>query len=95
MKWLKKKLRNWILNEESMSGINKEVNLVSREDDILGDVDNPFRFSIAKANGGYIVSTRRYNHRTDQKDGNVYVLSEDASLAEEIGNIVSIEALKL
>ena len=96
MKWLKRKLRDWVrdANEEAeYSTAIKGGNLVVREDvETFGD---PMRFTLTKANGGFIVSTRRYNNRTDRSSGDNYIITDEQDLSEEIGKIVTMEALKL
>ena len=95
MKWLKRKLRDWVrdANEEAeYSTAIKGGNLVVREDvETYGD---PMRFTLTKANGGFIVSTRRYDNRTDRSSGDNYIITDEQNLSEEIGKIVTMEALK-
>lgn len=89
MKWLKRKLRNW-LDDDSLE--RSQVGLAVAKSN---DYDEPLRISITKANGGTIVSSRRYNSRTDRNDGDVYVITDEQNLSDEVGKIVSMECLKL
>ena len=91
MKWLKRKLRNWINSDDfELSSANISV---ARET-ISHDYNEPFRFTISKANGGTIISTTRYNRKTDRNDGDVYIITDEQNLPDEVGKIVSMEMLK-
>ena len=89
MRWLKRKLRNWINSDDILSS----ASLVVRES-ISHDYGEPFRFTISKANGGTIISTTRYNRKTDRNDGDVYIITDEQNLSDEVGKIVSMEMLK-
>ena len=95
MKWIKRKLRDWVrdANEEAeYSTAIKGSNLVAREDvDTFGE---PMRFTLTKANGGFIVSTRRYDNRTDRSSGDNYIITDSDDLGDAISKIVTMEALK-
>lgn len=87
MKWLKRKIRNWLSEEvmlESSSIATKEH-----------DWEEPMRFSLTKANGGYIINCRKFDRKTDRQEGNVYILTDDQDITQEVGKIVSMEMLKL
>ena len=97
MKWLKRKLRDWVRDaNEEPDDYQKKVskgNLVAHDD--VENFGDPMRFTLTKANGGFIVSTRRYDNRTDRSTGDNYVITDEQDLSEEIGKIVTMEALKL
>lgn len=87
MKWLKRKIRNWLSEEvvlESSPIATKEH-----------DWEEPMRFSLTKANGGYIINCRKFDRKTDRQEGNVYILTDDQDITQEVGKIVSMEMLKL
>lgn len=90
MQWLKRKLRNWINSDDILSS----GGCIVREK-IGHDYGEPFRFTISKANGGTIVSTQRYNRKTDRNDGDVYIITDEQNLSDEVGKIISMEMLKL
>ena len=90
MRWLKHKLRNWINSDDiELSSAPCLVN-----EGISHDYGEPFRFTISKANGGTIVSTTRYTRKTDRNDGDVYIITDEQNLPDEVGKIVSMEMLK-
>ena len=91
MKWLKRKLRDWINNDDAklISG-----SCIAQES-IGHDYGDPLRFTISKAHGGIIVSTQRYNSKIDRSESDVYIITEDQDLSAEIGKIVTIASLKM
>ena len=86
MKWIKRKLRNWVNDEEiSVSYDDYDISLV----DHCG-----FKLKVYKANGGTIVETSSYNIRKDQTNSGLYVILDTQDLGTEIGKIITIEGLK-
>lgn len=51
-------------------------------------------FSLYNANGGTVVELRSYNETTDRNSTSLYVISSDKDLGQELGHIVTMEALK-
>lgn len=95
MKWLKKKLRKWVMEasdlEKEDTPVLKGSSLVAHHE---SDIPEPFRFTLTKASGGTIINTRRYDNRKDRADGDLYIITDDQNLSEEVGKIVSMEMLK-
>jgi hypothetical protein len=87
MRWLKKRLRNWI-NDDSKEFINVDDYLSDRID------AHGFRLKVYKANGGTIVETSSYNVRKDHTNSGLYVILDTQDLGTEIGKIITIEGLK-
>jgi hypothetical protein len=61
------------------------------------DIDafgEPVRFTLSKATGGFIISTRRYDNRADRTLGDNYIITNDQDLGAEISKIITLEALK-
>ena len=96
MKWLKRKLRKWVDDAREEPDVFEHKlssgNLVVRED--VETFVEPMRFTLTKANGGFIVSTRRYDNRTDRSTGDNYIITDDDDLGDAISKIVTMEALK-
>jgi len=99
MKWLKRKLRDWVRDANNDDGgpyqvkLSSGANLIARDD--VETFGEPMRFTLTKANGGFIVSTRRYDNRTDRTSGDNYIITDEQDLSAEIGKIVTMEALKI
>ena len=90
MRWLKRKLRDWINSDDDWLSKSATV-----QESIGHDYGNPLRFTISKAHGGIIVSTQRYNSKIDRTEADVYIITEDQDLSAEIGKIVTMASLKL
>ena len=86
MNWLKRKIRNWLDSDKVMLAPDNENSL---------DWDPPLRFTLTRAQGGYIINTRRYDRVKDRNEGSIYILTDDQNLSEEMGKIVSMEMLRL
>lgn len=52
------------------------------------------QFTLYNANGGNVVELRDYNENTDRITNVLYVISSDKDLGQELGHIVTMEALK-
>jgi hypothetical protein len=86
MKWIKKKLRNWV---------NDNDDLIQLDDYHLDRIDaHGFRLKVYKANGGTIVETSSYSIRKDHTNSGLYVIRDTQDLGTEIGKIITIEGLK-
>ena len=87
MKWIKRRLRNWINNDDDV--------IVTLDDYPVDRVDaHGFKLKVYKANGGTIVETSSYNIRKDQTNSGLYVILDTQDLGTEIGKIITIEGLK-
>ena len=96
MKWLKRKFRNW-LNEEDIYPIaegrygNKAISPVSRS-----ELESPtLNFKVMKAQGGTIVETSRYDHKADRHYTSLHIIQDSEDMGEQLGKIVTYENLKL
>ena len=89
MRWLKKKLRNWI----------REDDIYPTEAIRMRDSDEPdgkcLRFKVFRANGGTVVQTEYYDSVKDRHNTNLHVIVEGQDLGNELGKIVTYESLKL
>jgi len=52
------------------------------------------RFEVYRANGGTVIETRRQDRRSGDSIYELHVISGDQDVGEEIGKIITIEALK-
>ena len=58
------------------------------------DLQRTFRFDVTIARGGILVTTRRYDPKTDRHDEIITVIHEDEDTNKKIADIVSLEILK-
>lgn len=93
MRWLKKRLRNWINNDNDDGRISLDKHQVIRAAD---DVDTEcIRFKVFKASGGTVVQTDYYDRKNDRQHNNLHVIVEGQDLGHELGKIVTYESLKI
>jgi len=90
MNWLKRKLRNW-LNEEDIR--LAQASVVERDCDRPSQ--NGMNFCLYKAVGGHILESRIYNRRTDSNEGTLYMIHEDDDFARQVAHAIMLEQMKL
>jgi hypothetical protein len=90
MKWIKKRLRNWINNDDDYITLNDRAIRCADEPDA-----ECIRFKVFRANGGTVVQTDIYDRRADRQLSNLHVIVEGQDLGHEIGKIITYESLKL
>jgi hypothetical protein len=89
MRWLKRKLRNW-LNDEEIT-LNYATAKVSADSESFGE---PIRFSVTPARGGIVVATRVYDRVKDRSHEVIHVIHDDEDVAHKVGDIVAMELMK-
>jgi hypothetical protein len=90
MKWLKKKVRDWINYDDDDIYLVKESVRVSEEPDT-----KCLRFKVFKASGGTVVQTDYYDQKTDRQHNTLHVIVEGQDLGQELGKIITYESLKI
>jgi len=92
MKWLKRKLRNWINDYD-----DKEVLKLTASRDVeaqMCDAEPILNFRVFSAVGGQVVEFRRYDRKTDRNDTTTYIIHKDQDFGEKISKIANMEMLK-
>lgn len=89
MKWLRRKIYNWLQSAPEI--ITPAEQPLRNRGEFRGE---GLSFSIYKANGGHIVETKIYDHKLDRLNTNLHIIREDEDFAECIGKIVYYEALR-
>jgi hypothetical protein len=92
MRWLKRKIRNWLSSDEINYGMVKEV--VSRDSSASVNQQG-MNFSLYKAVGGHILESRIYNQKTDRNEGTLYMIHEDEDFAKQVAQAIMLEQMKL
>jgi hypothetical protein len=98
MKWLKRWFANKCLEAweesrdmpEDVMPMTKAGRVIAREHDWHENLS----LSITTANGGKIVSFRRYDHKTDRHDNKIYVVPDDLDFNAELGKMITMESLR-
>ena len=95
MKWLKRKIRDWVrdANEEADMVIGSKL-VASRDVESVADSDPILNFRVFSAVGGSVVEFRRYDRKTDRNDTTTYIITKDQDFGEKISKIANLEMLK-
>lgn len=90
MRWIKKRLRDWINDDGSICIDDYHAIRVKDEPD-----SECIRFKVFRANGGVVVQTDTYDKKTDRQHNSLHVIVEGQDLGQELGKIITYESLKL
>ncbi len=97
MKWLKRRLRNWINSDydepdraETLS--SNRVSKVRVNDSFEGDGGLTIR--LYKANGGRIVNFNHYDRKTDRNYNSVYIVTDEQDFERELGKMITMESMR-
>lgn len=94
MKWLKRKLRDW-LNEpnapEEVYATQASNRLISRSDI---DSEDGLSITVRSAIGGRIVTFRHYDRKTDRSNHKLYIVPEDQDFERELGKMITMESMR-
>ena len=91
---LKRLLHKWITEvaqEEEMTKISRLG--IDRSSPRI-DSDKGIRFQVYKATGGFVIETSMYDRQKDRHYQSLHIVADDKNLGEEIGKIITVEALK-
>jgi hypothetical protein len=58
------------------------------------DLNNPIMFKVEAVQGGTLVETRWYDHKKDENERKLHIVTPDEDLAEAIGKIVTMELIR-
>ncbi len=90
MNWLRRLVRNWLMQEESIQ---------LRETVVAASRDTPrqdgLNFCLYRAVGGHVLECRIYNAKTDRHDGTLYMIHEDQDFATQVAQAIMLEQMKL
>lgn len=89
MNWLRRAVRNWLNQEES---IQLRETVVASRDTVNQQGMN---FSLYRAVGGHVLECRVYNAKTDRHDGTLYMIHEDEDFAKQVAQAIMLEQMKL
>ena len=92
MKWLKRKLRNWI--NEKDDEVSMKLTVGRDAEAQMCDSDPILNFRVFSAVGGQVVEFRRYDRKTDRSDTSTYIIHKDQDFGEKISKIANMEMLK-
>ena len=84
-----KGLITWSMNERHQ----EDIQISERSDEVRISATG-IRFEVYRANGGTVVETRRNDRRTGDSLYELHVISGEQDIGQEIGRIITMEALK-
>lgn len=88
MRWLQRKLRFWLQEQDCYPVLESPV-VGSRSIDVEG-----LSFNVMPATGGTVIQIRHYDRKTDRNNSITHVIPDGEDIAERIGQIVSMELLR-
>jgi len=93
MKWLKRKLRDWVndAREEPDMVLGIKSRDVAAQ---MCEAEPILNFRVFSAVGGQVVEFRRYDRKTDRSDTSTYIIHKDDDFGEKISKIANLELLK-
>jgi len=96
MSWLKRKIRNWLNNDDSelveLSKIRSNTLGIGRATEL--DNNNKLSFSMHRARGGTVVETSNYDRIKDRHNTTLYIITNEQDLGHEIAKIFTMESLR-
>ena len=95
MKWLKRKLRNWV--DDAREEPDVYIGKLTNSRDVAAqmcEAEPILHFRVFSAVGGQVVEFRRYDRKTDRSDTSTYIIHKDDDFGEKISKIANLELLK-
>ena len=89
MNWLKRKIIRWMRDDWNSKPV-AQIDCSEPSVDIEG-----LRFNVMPAQGGTIVQIRHYDRKTDRHNNITHIIPDGEDVAERIGQIVSMELLRV
>jgi hypothetical protein len=95
MKWLKRKIRNWI-NEpyEDTVVASKGISLHARSEFDRPDTEPVLNFRIYSAENGKVLEFNRYDRVKDKSQCTIYIIGKDEDIAEKVSKCVTLETMR-
>jgi hypothetical protein len=91
MRWIKKKLRNWLNEPDYETGAVRAINI---KDTDHVEADPVISFRIFSAQNGKILEFSKYDRVKDRSDRSVYIIGKDEDVAEKVAKCLSLELLR-
>ena len=88
-KTFRQRIRSWLFEEDLEESDYASATIEESKFNSEG-----MRLQVYKANGGFVIETRRYDRKNDDNRNSMYVITEDKNLGEELGKIITMECLR-
>jgi hypothetical protein len=92
MSWIKRKLRNWLLDDSPEECPNTLVR--SSDVESVSDSDPILNFRVFSAVGGRVVEFRTYDRQKDRNFTQTYIITNEQDFGDRIAKIATMESLK-
>ena len=93
MKWIKRKIRDW-LNEPCEDEMSKGIGISPDREDNRPDTDPVLSFRIYGAENGQVLEFNSYDRAKDRHRNSVYIINKDEDVAEKVAKCVTLESMK-
>ena len=98
--WFKQKVISWVREdwnkvrngENDVLVSSKSINTISSGRRM--DQPNGMNFTIHSANGGYVMEYNKYDHRTDERNSALHIITSEQDLGQGIAHIITLEMLR-
>lgn len=94
MKWFKRKVKNWLFQEDNYKDNYGAIKAVSIRDSDSVESDPILNFRIFSAQNGKILEFRRYDSKTDRNHTTTYIIDKETDISEYVSKCVSLELMK-
>lgn len=94
MKWIKRKLHQWIAEAAYDSDIAGKNSVVSLGDTNRVDSNPVLNFRIFSAQNGLILEFHSYNEKTDRRSNSTYIINHGEDVADFVRQTLPMEMLK-
>ena len=94
MKWIKRRLRDWLFDNAPQDIMEKSVCISSRETNDCIEGEPVLNFKVYNAIGGKVVEFRYYDRIKDRSHNQTYIITNDQDFGDRIAKIATMESLK-
>jgi hypothetical protein len=94
MKWLKRKIRDWVRDANEEMEISSKL-IASRDVEAVSDAEPILNFRVFSAVGGRVVEFRQYDRQKDRTHTQTYIITNEQDFGERISKIATIESMKV
>lgn len=95
--WDNKEKYNHYLEDDGSIPVSKvrgaSMGLVAVAEDSVGWEDG-LRINVKKVIGGFIVSFRSYDRKTDRNNERHYIITDDQEFEKELGKFITLESMR-
>lgn len=96
MKWIKRKLRQWVREADYDSEVLGQKNsVISLSDTNRVDSNPVLNFRIFSAQNGLVLEFHSYNEKTDRRSNSTYIINHGEDVADFVRQSLPMEMLKV